>query len=47
MDEPEVISLADGRTLTIRPAVADDIELLLRMYETLSEDDRYWRFFSV
>ena len=47
MDEPELISLADGRRLTIRPAVADDIDLLLRMYETLSEDDRYWRFFSV
>jgi hypothetical protein len=48
MDEDaEVITMADGRRLTVRPAVADDVDGLLRMYESLSADDRDRRFFSV
>jgi RimJ/RimL family protein N-acetyltransferase len=46
-EEPEVISLADGGTLTIRQTAPDDVDALLRMYESLSADDRYRRFFSV
>src|SRR4051794_29660209 len=46
-DKPEVISLADGRTLTVRTAGPGDADALLRMYESLSADDRYRRFFSV
>jgi hypothetical protein len=45
--ETEVISLADGRTLTIRAATRRDVDELMRMYRSLSAEDRYRRFFSM
>ena len=38
--------LADGTTLTIRPAGAEDYEAVRRLHETMSPDNLYFRFFS-
>jgi RimJ/RimL family protein N-acetyltransferase len=46
-DETEVVRLADGRTLTVRAATPGDVDELMRMYESLSTEDRYRRFFSM
>jgi hypothetical protein len=45
-DGTEVLRVPDGRTLTIRPAISDDVDGLLKMYASLSPEDRYRRFFS-
>jgi len=46
-DKIEVIALADGRTVTVRLATPEDVDELTRMYESLSDEDRYRRFFSM
>lgn len=38
--------LADGRRLVVRPARPDDTDAVVRLYTSLSLDDRYRRFFS-
>jgi acyl-CoA synthetase (NDP forming)/GNAT superfamily N-acetyltransferase len=38
--------LADGTTMTIRPAAPDDYEAVLRLHEAMSPDNLYFRFFS-
>jgi acyl-CoA synthetase (NDP forming)/GNAT superfamily N-acetyltransferase len=38
--------LADGTTMTIRPATAGDYDAVLRLHETMSPDNLYFRFFS-
>ena len=38
--------LADGRTMTIRPAGPDDYEPVKRLHEAMSPDNLYFRFFS-
>jgi acyl-CoA synthetase (NDP forming)/GNAT superfamily N-acetyltransferase len=38
--------LADGTTLTIRPAGPGDYEAVKRLHETMSPDNLYFRFFS-
>jgi len=38
--------LADGATLTIRPAGPEDYEAVKRLHETMSPDNLYFRFFS-
>jgi hypothetical protein len=42
----DIVSLHDGRTLTVRTVTEDDVEGLDALFEALSEDDRYYRFFS-
>ena len=39
--------LADGTTMTIRPADPDDYEAVRQLHETMSSDNLYFRFFSV
>ena len=46
-EDTEVIPLAGGRTLTVRAATSEDVDELTRMYQSLSPDDRYRRFFSM
>jgi acyl-CoA synthetase (NDP forming)/GNAT superfamily N-acetyltransferase len=38
--------LADGRTMTIRPACPDDYEPVRRLHEAMSPGNLYFRFFS-
>lgn len=40
------VDLGDGRRLVVRPAAEDDVEGIILLYEGLSVDDRYRRFFS-
>lgn len=42
-----VISLSGGRTLTVRTVTAADVEGLDALFEGLSDDDRYSRFFGM
>ena len=39
--------LADGTTLTIRPAGPADYEAVRRLHEAMSPENLYFRFFSV
>ena len=32
--------------LTVRPVATTDVDALVALYDGLSDDDRYWRFFS-
>ncbi|HEX2851268.1 MAG TPA: hypothetical protein VHN98_11970 [Acidimicrobiales bacterium] len=41
-----VVALPRGRTLTVRPIEADDVDGLRTLYESLAPEDRYRRFFS-
>jgi hypothetical protein len=43
----DTVSLDDGRTLTVRTVTEDDVEGLDALFEGLSEDDRYYRFFGL
>ena len=38
--------LADGTTLTIRPAGPEDYEPVRQLHEAMSPDNLYFRFFS-
>ncbi len=38
--------LADGTTMTIRPAAPDDYEAVRQLHEAMSPDNLYFRFFS-
>ena len=38
--------LADGRTMTIRPAGPDDYEAVRQLHEAMAPDNLYFRFFS-
>lgn len=40
------VELADGSTLIVRPVRPSDADALAALYDELSEDDRYRRFFS-
>lgn len=40
------VQLPDGRTLVVRPAVTSDVPALVALFERLSPEDRYRRFFS-
>jgi hypothetical protein len=42
-----VISLSGGRTLTVRTVTEADVEGLDALFEGLSDDDRYYRFFEM
>ena len=42
-----VVTMPGGRTLTIRPTTASDVEGLARLYQGLCSDDVYYRFFSM
>jgi L-amino acid N-acyltransferase YncA len=42
----DVIDLADGRTMVIRPTTADDAEQIAALYAGLSTTDRHRRFFG-
>jgi hypothetical protein len=50
--EPEVttrdrrVDLPGGRSLVVRPATPEDTDALMALYDGLSEEDRYRRFFS-
>jgi acetyltransferase len=46
-DGGEVVNLPGGHTLALRPATPADVPGLTRMYESLSDEDRYRRFFSL
>jgi hypothetical protein len=46
-DDVEVVQLPRGRTLALRKATLADVPGLTRMYQSLSDEDRYRRFFSV
>jgi hypothetical protein len=41
------VVLPDGRTLVIRPSGDADVAGIEHLYDSLSDDDRYRRFFSV
>jgi hypothetical protein len=43
----DIVSLSDGRTLTVRTVTEADVEGLDALFESLSEDDRYYRFFGL
>jgi hypothetical protein len=43
----DIVSLSDGRTLTVRAVTEADVEGLEALFESLSEDDRYYRFFGL
>jgi hypothetical protein len=38
--------LPGGGVLTVRPVATSDVDGLVALYDGLSDDDRYWRFFS-
>src|SRR5687768_3250343 len=40
------VVLRDGSTLALRPARADDVPALVAFFAALSDDSRYFRFFS-
>jgi hypothetical protein len=41
------VTFPDGRTLTVRPIVGTDVDGLAGLYEGLTSDDLYYRFFSL
>lgn len=43
----DTISLSDGRTLTVRPVSEADVDGLDALFEGLSDEDRYYRFFGL
>ena len=43
----DIVSLSDGRTLTVRTVTEADVDGLDALFEGLSEDDRYYRFFGL
>ena len=43
----DIITLPDGRTLTIRTVTEADVEGLDTLFEGLSDEDRYYRFFNL
>jgi hypothetical protein len=45
--EPRHVPLSGSRSLTVRPVTDDDVDGLVALYETLDDDDRYTRFFSL
>ncbi len=45
-DFSEVIELAGGARMEVRPTTAADAERILALYETLSVGDRHRRFFG-
>jgi hypothetical protein len=42
----EIIELADGARMEVRPTTGEDAERISALYETLSEGDRHRRFFG-
>jgi hypothetical protein len=46
-DDREVVPLPEGHALALRKATLADVPELTRMYQNLSDEDRYRRFFSV
>ncbi|MGE5286246.1 MAG: hypothetical protein ACM3ML_03390 [Micromonosporaceae bacterium] len=43
----DTVSLADGRTLIVRTVTEADVEGLDALFEGLSDEDRYYRFFNL
>lgn len=43
----DTVCLSDGRTLTVRTVTEADVEGLDALFEGLSEEDRYYRFFGL
>jgi hypothetical protein len=43
----DTVGLSDGRTLTVRTVTEADVEGLDALFAGLSEDDRYYRLFSL
>jgi hypothetical protein len=43
----DIVTLSDGRTLTVRTVTEADVDGLDALFEGLSEDDRYYRFFGL
>ena len=43
----DIVTLSDSRTLTVRTVTEADVDGLDRLFEGLSEDDRYYRFFGL
>lgn len=43
----DTVSLSGGRTLTVRTVTETDVEGLNALFEGLSDEDRYYRFFSL
>ena len=43
----DTVSLSGGRTLTVRTVTKADVEGLNALFESLSDDDRYFRFFGL
>lgn len=46
-DVLDTVSLSDGRILTVRTVTEADVEGLDGLFESLSEEDRYYRFFGL
>jgi RimJ/RimL family protein N-acetyltransferase len=40
------VTLGAGRTLTVRPVTADDADGLGKLFDGLSQEDKYYRFFN-
>jgi hypothetical protein len=43
----DIVSLPGGRTLTVRTVTEADVEGLDALFEGLSDEDRYYRFFNL
>jgi len=43
----DTVSLSNGRTLTVRTVTKADVEGLDALFEGLSDEDRYYRFFGL
>jgi len=41
------VPLPGGAALTVRPATTDDIDALMALYQSLSDEDRHRRFFTL
>ena len=44
--EPEVVELGDGQRIGIRPIRSDDKDLIARVFDRMSPETRYRRFFA-
>lgn len=47
MERNSSAELVDGSVISIRQLMPDDGEEIVRLYETLSDDERYFRFFTM
>jgi RimJ/RimL family protein N-acetyltransferase len=47
MERDSTAELVDGSVISIRQLMPDDGDEIVRLYETLNDDERYFRFFTM